>query len=528
EFSFVVSLSSWRANNAFLFSIRDDRDRLRFGIQLLPHRVVVYTEKAPIYFSYNWQDGRHHSFAIGVRSQSVSFYADCGTVQRQEQTLGRTQTLGGSGSVFTLGRMNPKAVPFHGRICQLDLYPSAQAAAHYCNYLKKQCRLADTYRSDSPRSGLDTVGHDSSSHTATNGVTAASNSPASSGAGTAGGDIHSSTLVPPDLSLQTHPSRTHGVTLATSSLRYSTQGTMAVTTTRTFTKRTKSPASSDPTENRTENTTEKQRNFGAQTTPATFEIIDQDKLKPKDTLRNNSTTDPQKTRQSQTHLLHPKANGTTLYRQNHVDSEHYPDGSYDGTEMGGYDYGYEEGDFLYDYDDGFYGAKGEPGPPGPEGPPGLPGPAGKRGPRGPKGHQGPAGLQGEQGMPGPPGEAGAAGYPGRQGSAGPEGNPGPKGVNGFIGLPGVSGPPGLEGERGVPGPAGKPGLKGRQGVMGDPGERGPPGPDGNEGSVGGTGIPGFPGLRGDPGPEGLRGLPGLAGTLGPVGKNGLPGLKGDK
>ncbi|KAK2835212.1 hypothetical protein Q5P01_015696 [Channa striata] len=113
EFSVVVSLSSWRANNAFVFSVRDGRDRLRFGIQLLPRRVVIYTaEKASIYFTYNWQDGSQHSFAIGVHARSVSFYADCGAVLQREQTLGRSQTLGDSRSLFTLGRMNSKGSTF--------------------------------------------------------------------------------------------------------------------------------------------------------------------------------------------------------------------------------------------------------------------------------------------------------------------------------------------------------------------------------------------------------------------------------
>ncbi|CAB1323931.1 unnamed protein product, partial [Coregonus sp. 'balchen'] len=152
EFSVVVSLSSWRANNAFLFSVRDGRDKLQFGIQLLPRKVVVYTgEKASVYFTYDVHDGRQHSFAVGVRPRSVSFHADCGAVQQREQTLTRSQGLGsGSRGLLTLGRIKSKAAQFQGFICQLDIYPSAQASARYCHYLKKQCWLADTFRSPPP------------------------------------------------------------------------------------------------------------------------------------------------------------------------------------------------------------------------------------------------------------------------------------------------------------------------------------------------------------------------------------------
>ncbi|TNM88217.1 hypothetical protein fugu_006438 [Takifugu bimaculatus] len=156
DFSFVVSLSSWRANNAFLFSIKDGRDRLRFGVQLLPRRVVVHTAENTVYFTYNWQDGG--PFALGVRAHSVSFYAECGAVQQRAQTLRRAQMLRESGGLFTLGRMNSKSPAFSGRLCQLDIYPSAQAAAHYCNYLKTQCRRADTYRL--PHPGLNMEAND--------------------------------------------------------------------------------------------------------------------------------------------------------------------------------------------------------------------------------------------------------------------------------------------------------------------------------------------------------------------------------
>lgn len=544
EFSVVVSLSSWRANNAFLFSVRDSRDRLRFGIQLLPRKVVVYTtDKAPVYFTYNWQDGRQHPFAVGVRARSVSFYADCGTVQQREQTLGRSQTLGDSGGLFTLGRMNSKAVPFSGRVCQLDIYPSAQAATHYCNYLKTQCRLADTYRLPLPHPGLDIEANNPPSNPSTKsfvGVAATHHTPIKT---TAAFKLSPESLVTQYSNLspsaQPYPKdQSHISTvnpLANSSTFAIQPDSPTLTTVSgqtaigfapgasiTTTKNVLAIGSSSQgdTDHSEISKDEENSSGGPQTpvaTPGVISPVRQSRVKAG--LRNNSIVSshfvPQQTHQSvETHL---KVNGTILYRENQVDSseQHDLDGSYDNVDMGGYDYGYEEPDFLYDYEDGLRGPKGEPGPLGPPGPPGLPGPPGKRGSRGPtgphgnpglpgppgpkgskgdpglspgqappgekgdrgppglpgpdgfpglpglKGYPGPPGLPGEQGIPGPPGEAGAAGYPGRQGSAGPEGNPGPKGVRGFIGPPGIAGPPGLEGDKGIPGPVGKPGPKGR-------------------------------------------------------------------
>eukprot|EP00064_Thunnus_orientalis_P005819 superscaffoldBa00000586_g5833 len=413
EFSVVVSLSSWRANNAFLFSVKDGRDRLRFGIQLLPRRVVVYTaEKASIYFNYNWQDGRQHPFAVGVRARSVSFYADCGAVQQREQTLGRSQTLGDSGGLFTLGRMNSKAAPFNGRVCQLDIYPSAQAAAHYCNYLKKQCRLADTYRLPLPHPGLDIEANDPPSNPLTKslvGIAATYNTPikATAAVKMSPGSVvkqHStqSPLVQPHLGDQSHISTLEPLALSTTSSLEPDSPTSAtlnglpaldlthssiITTTKNdLAKGTRLQGNTDQSENSTE---EDSSSVGLQTpdaTPGLVSPVRQSRVK--EGLRNNSISSSRDSHfgPQQTHQLletHPRPNSTTLYRENQVDTseQHDLDGSYDDVDMGGYDYGYEEPDFIYDYEDGLRGPKGEPGPPGPPGPPGLPGPSGKRGSR---------------------------------------------------------------------------------------------------------------------------------------------------
>uniref|UniRef100_A0A8D3CJL0 Thrombospondin-like N-terminal domain-containing protein n=1 Tax=Scophthalmus maximus TaxID=52904 RepID=A0A8D3CJL0_SCOMX len=410
EFSVVVSVSSWRANNAFLFSVKDGRDRLRFGIQLLPRRVVVYTaEKASIYFTYNWQDGRQHPFAVGVRAHSVSFYADCGAVQQQEQTLGRSQTLWDSGGLFTLGRMNSKAATFHGRVCQLDIYPSAQAAAHYCSYLKKQCRLADTYRLPLPHPGLAIEANDPPSDPFTNSLVGVAATRHTHTEITAAVKLSPDSLVTQKLALsqtvQPHPGDQSHVSaldsLAHSSLRPETPTSstlsaraaldLAYSTTITSTKEvlvkgTRPQGDTDYSENSTEEGSSSRSLQTPDATPGLISPVRQSRVK--EGLRNNSISSSRDSGfgSQQTHQLHQthvRVNGTTLYRDNQVDTSEQLDldGSYDDVDMGGYDYGYEGPEFFYDYEEGFSGPKGEPGPPGPPGPPGLPGPQGKRGSR---------------------------------------------------------------------------------------------------------------------------------------------------
>uniref|UniRef100_A0A3P9QB30 Collagen alpha-1(XXIV) chain-like n=1 Tax=Poecilia reticulata TaxID=8081 RepID=A0A3P9QB30_POERE len=488
EFSFVISLSSWRANNAFVFSVKDGRDRLRFGVQLLPRKVVVYTaEKSSSYFTHNWQDGQQHAFAVGVRARSVSFYEDCGVVQQREQTLGRSQRLGEPGNLFTLGGMNSKAAQFLGQVCQLDIYPSAQAAAHYCKYLKKQCRLADTYRSPLSHSSLDFEASDHPSYPSTMstfGVAATHNkfTTADKLLASSQVDTQSSTLSPVT---QLHPrEQSHIFTLKQSTFstpillepNSPTQTTLSgkasdsrwiTTSERELAKQSQPRVEADHSKNSTaeESISEDLRVFEASPTVA-FPVW---QSRGKEGLRNSFRDSG--LRRRQTHQVlesHLKANGTTLYRENQVDTaEHHAlDGSYEDTDYGGYDYGYEEPNIFYEYEDGLNGPKGEPGPPGPPGPPGLPGPPGKRGSRGPTGphgkpgQPGPLGSKGSKGDPGlSPGQA----SPGQKGDRGPPGSPGPKGFPGPPGLKGYQGAPGPPGEQGIPGPPGESGAAGYPG-----------------------------------------------------------------
>lgn len=377
EFSFVVSFSSRRANNAFLFSIKDSKGRLRFGVQLLPRRVVVHTaENTPVYFTYNWQDGGPRPFAVGVRAHSVSFYADCGAVQQREQTLGRAQTLRDPGGLFTLGRMNSKSAPFIGRVCQLDIYPSAQAAVHYCNYLKTQCRRADTYRL--PHPGLNMEANDQPFDPLINSLVGVAATHHSSLKSPAVFKLDSNPLV------TQHPARSSSVqphledqsSLATSyppsttplllpgsllptinptGVLDPTQSTTMKTTTKVVWTKPKSPdEEADPSERSAE---EESSSGSLQATEVALDLITSVRQSQADEGNKSSSVVPHETLQLDTHI---RGNSTTLYRENQVDRQHKQDSSYDDVDMGGYDYGYE--DFLYEYEDGFRGPKGEPGP----------------------------------------------------------------------------------------------------------------------------------------------------------------------
>lgn len=382
EFTVVVSLSSRQANNAFLLSVKDGQDRVRFGIQLLPHRVVVYTaDQASVYFTYDWQDGHQHSFAVGVHNRSVSFHAKCGAVYQWEQTLGRAQPLGSHRGLFTLGRMNSKAAPFQGRVCQLDIYPSAQAAAHYCNYLRKQCRLADTFRSSPSPADLDLEANDSPSEPLVEssfpeaGAHYADPTPTS--AQTASLQPLSliryhtqySTLGPtvqPHLGEQTNPhpggflvhtstTPLHHETLISFATTNMLEGSDLKHRTTTF-----APASMpvqgtrwpqrnlDHFDNNTEGDSSPRRPHSA-------------------TLFSNTSTSnvvqiPRPRLTNENLEVQHKANRTTLYRHNQLDisEEHGLDASYVNVDAEGYDYGYEEQDYFYDYE-GFLGPKGDPG-----------------------------------------------------------------------------------------------------------------------------------------------------------------------
>lgn len=343
EFSLIVSLNSKRATNAFVFSVRDGTDRLQFGLQLLPNRVVVYTgDKASVYFRYEAQDGRWHSFAVAVRPRLVAFFGQCGEVHYSEETLTRPRMVVSNGRV-AIGRMSSRAAQFEGSLCQLEIYPSAQVAAHYCDYVKKNCRLADTFRSSIPS-------------------------------------------ISPSLTFSTTsptPSETHTQNLANSTLRNSVGkinttsfwNTLRSGTTRNvgpspspfrpthspdFTPRTTTSTHLSEGRPNEENNTEDQRlpRRPRATRAAPILISDHVKNQPNDddSSQHPDLSEPQM-----------KLNGATLYRQQGYNNqlerleEYGEERTYDSG-VYGYDYGLEDGDYFLDYD-GFDGLKGDPGPP---------------------------------------------------------------------------------------------------------------------------------------------------------------------
>ncbi|NXR71417.1 CORA1 protein, partial [Pycnonotus jocosus] len=147
----VLSLCSHRINNAFLFAVRSKKKKLQLGVQFVPGKIIVYVgHKHSVYFDYNVHDGQWHNIAINIRGQTVTLFTSCGKHRvHADLHFKKDEALDPHGS-FLFGKISQHSVQFEGAICQFDIYPSAKAAHHYCKYLKKQCRQADTYRPNLP------------------------------------------------------------------------------------------------------------------------------------------------------------------------------------------------------------------------------------------------------------------------------------------------------------------------------------------------------------------------------------------
>lgn len=421
EFSVIVNLSVRRTtNNAFLFSIRNSQDdRLRFGIQLLPESVVVHVGEEAIHFAHTMMDERWHSFAIGVSLRSVSFYADCGSVWYTEEIpAGSSQGPLASDGLFALGRLNSTSPQLEGALCQLDIYPSAQAAAQYCDYVKKQCRLADTFRSPPPTESIHGSGAGAldaptqtslgifsdpspapleplwqgSSSTPLPDTTTTSttiNSPSlenpaqtflnlnPSGQQESGVHHAERTLSVQRFSPSSSPRPLSRIVLEATAVAGASRTTKASTSGGSATTITATSSSSATDTGKAvlqgENDTEDERlnrtrHPTSTATPALISPVRQSRLKEGQRNWTRSGLQPQSDNELMSTQLRP--NGTTLYRDpgahNQVDdSEEYPlEAPYDtgDADTYGYDYGYEEGDYFFEYD-GLNGPKGEPGPP---------------------------------------------------------------------------------------------------------------------------------------------------------------------
>ncbi|NXQ61629.1 CORA1 protein, partial [Anthoscopus minutus] len=147
----VLSLCSHRINNAFLFAVRSKKKKLQLGVQFVPGKIIVYVgHKRSVYFDYNVHDGQWHNMAIHIRGQTVTLFTSCGKRRvHADLHFKKDEALDPQGS-FLFGKISQHSVQFEGAICQFDIYPSTKAAHHYCKYLKKQCRQADTYRPNLP------------------------------------------------------------------------------------------------------------------------------------------------------------------------------------------------------------------------------------------------------------------------------------------------------------------------------------------------------------------------------------------
>lgn len=149
--SLIFSLLLHRINSAFLFSVLSKRGKLQLGVQFVPGKVLVHVgHRSSVSFDYDIHDGRRHNLALGVQGQEIFFRPSCwGKITHKSLQSNRAEALDADGS-FLLGKMNHNSVSFEGAICQFDIYPSAKAAHNYCDYIKKHCREADTYRAALP------------------------------------------------------------------------------------------------------------------------------------------------------------------------------------------------------------------------------------------------------------------------------------------------------------------------------------------------------------------------------------------
>lgn len=145
--SLVLSLSVHRINSAFLFSVLSKKRKVQLGVQFAPRTVLVHAgQGSPVRFDYDVHDGQWHNLALGIQGRQVVLYTSCGKNRvRAGLHVKKEEALDANGT-FLLGKANHNSVSFEGAVCQFDIYPSAKAAQNYCDYIKKHCREADTYR----------------------------------------------------------------------------------------------------------------------------------------------------------------------------------------------------------------------------------------------------------------------------------------------------------------------------------------------------------------------------------------------
>lgn len=145
--SLVLSLSVHRVNSAFLFSALSKKKRVQLGVQFAPGQILVHAgQRSPVRFDYDVHDGQWHNLALDIQGHQVLLYTSCGKNSVHADLRAKKEEAFSANGTFLLGKANHHAVSFEGAICQFDIYPSAKAAQNYCDYIKKHCREADTYR----------------------------------------------------------------------------------------------------------------------------------------------------------------------------------------------------------------------------------------------------------------------------------------------------------------------------------------------------------------------------------------------
>uniref|UniRef100_A0A674MA63 Collagen, type XXVII, alpha 1b n=1 Tax=Takifugu rubripes TaxID=31033 RepID=A0A674MA63_TAKRU len=570
--SLVLSLSVHRINSAFLFSVLSKKKKVQLGVQFAPGKVVVHVgQRSLVKFDYDVHDGQWHNLALDVQGRQVLLYTSCGKNSVHADLHVKKEEAFDANGTFLLGKANHSSVSFEGAICQFDIYPSAKAAQNYCDYIKKQCREADTYRPAFP--ALLPLFSTDSNITVTPttlplespfmfptqtftpsfwiNMTPPTQKPASfksARQNTRHGDANAS-VKSLDLPTFMKPKRqnTAAFTQGSSANAYLPHAEQITTIdSKLF----------QPKGTRTQDV------GPTSLVPVTLAATDGFQTFDLEPTRFSLLTGPPGLKGAPGPPGPPvSVRQTCPQKLVHVLS--FLKHSFLCFEPFYLFHGFGiilvtcYVEFLFSVYQGKPGEKGPvglPGPPGPEGFPGNMGPPGKNGPEGPKvsrgisrlgtlglpGNVGETGLIGQRGEPGMEGEAGPNGpdgAKGEKGDTGPDGangdvgeiglkgNEGPLGPPGLTGVRGREGMPGRIGERGIPGP------KGSKGQQGDLGETGPVGEQGEVGFIGKKGTRGTIGPVGTPGRMGQQGDPGISGYqghMGPQGPQGPPGPKGEK
>ncbi|KAL4646507.1 collagen alpha-1(XXVII) chain B-like [Arapaima gigas] len=141
----VLSLCSYRLNNAYFFSVVSKDKKLLLGIQFVTGKIIVHLgEQKSVYLDYNIHNSKWDNLAIEIQEHKVILHTSCGK-KRVYADLHFTKeaSLDPEGSFF-LGKMNPNSIQFEGALCQFDIYHSSKAAHNYCKYIRKECMEAET------------------------------------------------------------------------------------------------------------------------------------------------------------------------------------------------------------------------------------------------------------------------------------------------------------------------------------------------------------------------------------------------